>query len=46
MYQYTQFPTFEEYKHMNYLEYREFMRNYKIKVEDERHKFLEDKYWL
>lgn len=44
MYQYTPVPIFEEYKHMKYLEYREFIRNYKIKVEDTRHKFLEDKY--
>lgn len=44
MYQYTPVPTFEEYKHMKYPEYREFMRNYKIKVEAERHNFLEDKY--
>ncbi len=39
-------PLFEEYKHMNYLEYREFMRNYRINVENQRYKFLEKKYWL
>jgi hypothetical protein len=37
-------PLFEEYKDMNYLEYREFMSEYYSKLKTERMIFLENKY--
>lgn len=45
MYTHTPPPNFEEYKDMWYLEYREFMRNHRIKVEIERNKYLEENFF-